>query len=291
MRTKLFALFLSLVAACATTAKVTSFPERRLPGIDFPEHLGVFEYVKGPVVRRFAHLLVDWYQPVTEEQRKAAVCHRGYCGTFQAMRAVRWSVYTDHAHEFDTYRDGFLAAVRLASKYPKAAEWFYHHNAETVLNELVAYARQPKNTGEEWNSRPAYSDQEIAGMLDLYADMVDHSIPYLRLGLQPLDAPIKDKLAVVTAELDEKSVQDSNIRHAHWEKQEEAERLLRTELVIVTGLPFDEGGYESWKFALRRLKHGGPEHLQSLIALSTDAAERARSRAGKLRLEDRTQQD
>lgn len=284
---KLFTALPFILFFVASTAKADT---EKAPGTDFPDDLSIFFHFNKTAVNQLAIELVASYNPkiIYNEENEAeepSVCYNAdYCSTFDVMRSVRKAVYPSRdMYELEKiHKPAFLAAIKIASAYPDAVRWFYEQNADNVLKEMVSYASKPIGDDPEYpmsGDRPAYTKQQIAEMLDLYADLADRTVVYMRLALKTQMPEVEEGFKIMSEKFSSRIMS----RQWHWERQEKAEEKMLKLLRTTTGMPFERHDFGTWKFAMRRMQNGGPELLKVLIDITKDASKRARAKAAELR--------
>lgn len=223
--------------------------------------LDVFDFFSQPVINRLAHHLVNDYHPASGST-PARLGWEGVQGSYLIMGSVRAAVYHDRYEVGDveqTYKPAFLSAVKFAAGYPSLVRMFYGRNVDRITSEMVAYAKQPVT--EKWYKREAYSDEQIAEMFRLYAEMAERAVPVLRLAMSADDKTrsLADSLAMVESQHD-------------WAKTSR----IRSQLMDHLGCSRDGGKYKTWQFGYRQYQKGGANICMTIIDITKDAATRAR---------------
>lgn len=239
--------------------------------------LEIYGLVPQRVIDLFAENLVNTYRPANGGARAMA----GYYGGVQDISYdARQAVYTHNGYQRDggdDFRPVFLGAVKVLGRHPGHLRAFYDANVGRVFTQAIAYAQSPV-TGP-WR-RPAYTRAQTSEMLSLYAVEADTVVLYLKSAMN--DHRTHEKLAVLGQKSDAVWNAKNLTEKERWEQykalQDQREKL-QTELRLETGLPFDESGFRSYCFGLRRLHDGGPALLRTMIEIVEDAAKRARDTA------------
>lgn len=237
-------------------------------------------YFTSAVIAKIADEAVKAYEPPARwNNNQPTVCGSFDCGTFQAMRLVRWSIYDGHHGRDDkdiaAYKAVFLAAINEAGKDPAAVLAFYDQNADAFFSEVVKIARkrgyQYYSDKSQHFRRRSMSRNETAEMLSAYAAMAEGAVPYLRFAARPENDGFEARFAEI------RYILDNNPHDYDWEVEDQ----IGKDMASLSNLPFDQGGLETWRFGRRRYKSSS-ELLQAMIEIAEDAAGRARAKAREL---------
>lgn len=241
------------------------------------EQFEIYRFVTQPVIDRFAENLVKTYRPAEEGRNRAMAGYYG--GVWDVSYNARHAVYShiDYQWGWSDFRPIFLGAVKVFGRHPVHLRALYDANVGRVFTQAIAYAQSPV-TGS-WH-RPAYTRSQVSEMLSLYAVEADTVALYFCSALK--DRYTYKKLAAIEKK-GNKIWQSKDLKEKERWKQYEAlqdqREKLQTELRSETGLPFDESGFRTYCFGLRRLHDGGPALLRTMIEIVEDAAKRARDTA------------